>query len=260
MALFGICTGISKSADAKQAGWDFVEENAQGLFKGNEPDEKYDGARRIGESALPVLAVNCLVPGSMKITGPVVDMDALHRYMANVLRRAGEIGCTRLVFGSGGARQAPQGWDKAKATGQIVEFGQMAAPIAGRHGVTIVLEHLCAKECNIVTTLSEELAIVQRVNHPSFQALLDTYHFWEDDLAMADIEPLLPYLKHVHLADKAGRVAPGESKTADYRPVFAMLKKAGYNGGLSVEASNFGDIAGAGPRVLAFLKKQWSEA
>ncbi len=260
MVQFGICTSLSKSAEVKQAGWDFVEENVQGLFKGTEPDEKCDGTQRVASSVLPVCAANCLVPGNLKITGPSVDMDALKRYMTNVLRRAGEARCARLVFGSGGARQVPDGWDKARATGQIIEFAKMAAPIAAKHGVTLVLEHLCLKECNIVNTLTEELSIVQSVNHPNFQALLDTYHMWIDELPLSQIDPVLPYIKHVHLADKVGRVAPGESKTSDYRPVFAMLKRANYSGGLSVEAMNFGDIAGIGPRVLAFLKKQWAEA
>jgi sugar phosphate isomerase/epimerase len=127
-------------------------------------------------------------------------------------------------------------------------------------GVTLVLEHLNLKECNIVNTLEEELHIVKTVNHPNFRALLDTYHLWEDGMALTSITPLLPYLKHVHLADKVGRVAPGESKTSDYRPVFALLKKGGYDSMLSVEASGFNDIAGTGPRVLEFLKKQWNEA
>lgn len=260
MPRYGICTSLNNSAAVKAAGWDFVEENVQSLFKGNDPDDKYDGLARVKTSVLPVAAANCLVPGNMKITGPEVNMDSLCRYMTNALRRAGQANCRTLVFGSGGARQVPDGWDKAKATEQIIAFAKMAAPIAASHGVTIVLEHLNTKECNIVTTFEEELAIVQAVNHPNFRALLDTYHLWMDGLALATVTPLLPYIKHVHLADKDGRVAPGESKTADYRPVFALLKKGGYDAALSVEASGFNDIAGTGPRVLEFLKKQWSEA
>lgn len=260
MVKFGICTGIGQTAVVKAAGWDFVEENVQGLFKGLEEDARYTGQQIVSGSVLPVLAANCLVPGNMKITGPVVDMASLQKYMANVLKRADQANCRRLVFGSGGARAVPEGWDHARATEQIVAFGRMIAPMAQQHNVTIVLEHLNRKECNIVNTLEEELAIVKQVNHPNFQALLDTYHLWADQLPLSSILPLTPYLRHVHLADCDGRVAPGESQTADYRPVFAILKKAGYNGALSVEAMGFSDFAGLGPKVLAFLKRQWNEA
>ncbi|HEY8668689.1 MAG TPA: hypothetical protein VIL86_18725, partial [Tepidisphaeraceae bacterium] len=66
----------------------------------------------------------------------------------------------------------------------------------------------------------------------------------------------VPWIKHVHLADKSGRLAPGESRQADYRPVFKILKEARYSGRMSVEAMNF-DIPKAGPRVLKFLRNQW---
>ena len=260
MPLFGICTGTAASTAAKQAGWDFIEENVQSLFKGAEPDDKYDGQEKIAASALPIYAANCLIPSGLKITGPSVDMDSLRRYASNVLRRADQANCRRLVFGSGAARRVPEDWDKARATEQIVEFGKMIAPIAQENRVIIVLEHLSRSECNIVNDLTEELSIVRRVNHPAFRALLDTYHFWIDALPMSQIEPLLPHIEHVHLADREGRVPPGESQTSDYRPIFSLLRRAGYDGGLSVEATGFGDIAAAGPRVLAFLKRQWNQA
>jgi sugar phosphate isomerase/epimerase len=126
--------------------------------------------------------------------------------------------------------------------------------------VTIVLEHLCRAECNIVNTLEEELAIVQRVSHPNFMALLDTYHLWIDELPMASVLPLMPFVRHVHMADKDGRVVPGESGKSDYRSVFALLKEIGYDGALSVEALNFSNIPEQGPKALAFLKQQWAEA
>jgi sugar phosphate isomerase/epimerase len=260
MVRFGICASTMNSLAVKQAGWDYVEENAQGLFKGTEPDEKYEGRQRVAASALPVSAANSLVPGSIKITGPTTSMNALQAYMTAVLRRAGEAGCRTLVFGSGAARHVPDGWDKSTATDQIVTFGKMIAPLAKAVGVTIVLEHLCRAECNIVNTLEEELSIVQRVGHPHFMALLDTYHLWIDELPMASVLPLMPFVRHVHMADKDGRVVPGESGKSDYRPVFALLKKAGYAGGMSVEALNFSNIPEQAPRALAFLKRQWDEA
>lgn len=259
MPRFGVCTSVGRSFELKNAGWDYVEENVQGLFKGNEPDENYDGAKRVAAAGLPVYAANCLVPGDLKITGPAVNAEALKKYMTNVLRRAGQAGCTKLVFGSGGARQVPAGWDRDRAVEQIVEFGKMAAPIAAENGVTITLEHLNRKECNIVNTLTEELAIIRSVNHPNFQALFDTYHYWADDQKMDTLVPILPYIRHVHLADREGRVPPGQSGQSDYLPVFGALKKAGYDGGLSVEASGF-DLPKHAAPVLKFLKEQWAKA
>src|SRR5438477_13157867 len=98
---FGICTKLENADAVKDAGWDFVEENAQGLFRGLE--HSWAGQVRVMTSALPIPAANTLVPGSLKITGPEANLDRLKEYMTLVLERAGQIGPNILVFGSGGA-------------------------------------------------------------------------------------------------------------------------------------------------------------
>ena len=258
--LFGICTSTEKSAEVKAAGWDFVEENVQGLLQGQLSDAEWKGMDRVRAAVLPVLAANCLVPGSLKITGPDADLGKLKPYMTNVLRRARQTGMKTLVFGSGGARNVPEGFDRDKARQQILEFVSMSAPIAAENGVTIVAEHLNKKECNIINSVAEAMTYVKEVNHPNFQCLVDSFHFWLENESLESLKAAMPWIKHVHLADKDGRVAPGESGTADYRPFFKVLKEGNYQGVLSVECMNLKDIPAQAPRMLSFLKKQWSEA
>lgn len=257
---FGICTAVENSQAVKNAGWDFVEENIQGLLQGTLPDGEWTGEKRTAGAALPVYAANCLVPGAMKITGPDVSLEQLKKYMTHVCKRAAKVGIQNLVFGSGGARQVPEGFDRAKARVQMLDFLRMSAPIAQESGVTVVVEHLNSKECNIVTSLAEELTYVREINHPNIQCLADTWHFWLENESLDSLKDSLPYLRHVHVADKDGRVAPGEAGTSDYRPIFQILKRGGYKGAISVEAIGFSDIANVAPRVLAFLKQQWEQA
>ena len=136
----------------------------------------------------------------------------------------------------------------------------MAAPIAQANGVTLVAEHLNRGECNVINSLAEAMAYVREVSHPNFQCLVDSYHFWLENENLDDLRAAMPQVRHVHLADKEGRVPPGEGGKSDYRPFFAELKRGGYDGPMSVESPEFKDVAGAGPRVLAFVKKQWAEA
>jgi sugar phosphate isomerase/epimerase len=63
---------------------------------------------------------------------------------------------------------------------------------------------------------------------------------------------------HVHVSDK-DRTAPGTSGRDDYKPIFSILKKSGYDGPISVEAVDF-DVAANGKHVLEFLKEQWSKS
>jgi len=257
---FGICASVDRSAELAAAGADFVEENVQKLLDGLIADSDWTGDQRAATSKLPIPAANSLVPGDLKIVGPDVDPEELHWYMEAVLKRAKTVGMKVLVFGSGGARNVPEGFGRGTAHQQIVEFLKMSAPIAEQNGITLVAEPLNRKECNIINTVAEAMTFVRDVDHPAFQCLVDSYHFWLDDNNLDDLKAAMPWIRHVHLADKDGRVPPGESGTADYRPFFRVIKEGNYQGLISVEALGFKDYKNVAPRVLAFIKKQWQEA
>jgi sugar phosphate isomerase/epimerase len=256
---FGICTDVGNSPAMRAAGWDFVEENVQTRLKGRLADADWRGREEVARSALPVLVANCLVPGDLKIVGPDVDPEALRQYMTNVIRRAAAVGIKTLVFGSGAARNVPIGFDHSAAREQILDFLRMSASLAEQAGVTIVVEPLNRRECNIINTVAEAIQYVLAVDHARVACLVDTYHLWLQEEPVDHVRQAGAAIRHVHVADKNGRLAPGESGQSDYRPVFAALKSIGYAGAISVEG-NFPDIAGRGRDVLAFLRKQWDDA
>jgi sugar phosphate isomerase/epimerase len=256
---FGVCTGLGGGATAKPQGWDYVEESAQGLLQGKLPDEQWDGPARLAAAALPVPSVNMLVPGDLKVTGPAVNEEALRQYITRMIRRAGANGIGICVFGSGGARMVPEGFDRATAAGQIVRFLKEASVLAGAAKVRIVVEALNRKECNIINSIPEAMEFVRAVEHPACRCLFDSYHFWEESEPLAHLQAAAKDIAHVHVADLADRVAPGLSGKNDYRPALAILKAAGYEGLISVEALNF-DLAANGGRVLRFLREQWEQA
>jgi sugar phosphate isomerase/epimerase len=259
---FGICAPVEASGAIKSAGWDFVEEFIQPTLEGTLADDEWRGLARAQGSALPVLAANSMVPAAMKVTGPKADLNVLRDYMSRVIPRAAKIGMKHLVFGSGGARNIPDGFDRADARDQILDFLRAIVPIAQREKVTIVVEPLNKKECNILNSVKEAMVYVREIDHPNIQCLVDSYHLWTDDEPLKNVERAMPWIKHVHVADKDGRVPPGESRTSDYRPLFAILKKGKYDGVISVESPGFDEagIKEKGRRVLEFLKEQWERA
>ncbi len=257
---WGYCVKSTDAARFKAAGWDYVEENVQGLLKGTQSDAEWEDAAVAKSCVLPIMAANSLVPGDIKITGPAVNSAILKSYMTTVIQRAKIVGMKTLVFGSGGARNYPAGFDRATAKKQILEFLAMAAPIAQQNGVTIVAEPLNRKESNIINSVAEGMEYVKELNHPAFQCLVDSYHFWLEDEPLKNLEAAMPSIQHVHLADKDGRVAPGLSGTADYKPFFKVLKAGGYNGLISVEAGGTDKIHGKEASILAYLKEQWNAA
>ncbi|CAN5606639.1 hypothetical protein BH10PLA1_BH10PLA1_00490 [soil metagenome] len=257
---WGYCVSCGDAERFKAAGWDYVEENIQTVLQGTLADNDWTGGKSLGQSVLPVPAGNCLLPGDLKITGPVVDLAKVKAYLTHAFARGGETGLKTMVFGSGGARTYPDGFDPAIAKKQILEFLTMAAPLAKQYGVTIVAEPLNRKESNILNSVGEAMEYVTAINHPNFKCLVDSYHFWLEDEPLSNLAAAMPSIKHVHLADKVGRTAPGESGQSDYKPFFKVLKQGGYSGRISVEASDTGKTHGKEKKILAYVKEQWNAA
>jgi sugar phosphate isomerase/epimerase len=255
---FGICTSTANAAAAKDAGWDYLEEAATGLLQGFLPDEEWTGGARAAGSPVPVIAVNLLIPASLRLTGPTVDLNALRTYLTRVFDRAVKVGVSKLAFAGGAARTVPAGFDHWEARDQLVECLRLTGDLAGSRGLTIALEPLRSQECNLVNTMLEVLAVVREVDRPSVACLFDSFHVWSAQESLENLKEAAPRVRHIHVADLEGRVAPGESGTSDYRPAFGTLKRDGYDETISVEASGF-DVASAGRRVLDFLKRQWNE-
>ena len=259
---FGIYTSVNNSAAVKAAGWDFVEENVQTFLEGTVPDEQWRGAERTAAAVLPVPAANRLIPANLKLVGPEADLDKLREYITRVIERAGRVGTTTLVFGSGAARTVPAGFDRGEARRQIIEFLRMTLPVAKRHGVTLVAEPLNRGECNIMNSVAESMEYVRELDHPHFQCLVDSYHLWLEDEPLANVRDAMPWIRHVHVSDLKNRMPSGlsgEVPDARYRSFFRVLREAGYDGMITVEADTF-DIPRDGRRVLDYLNEQWRTA
>ncbi len=152
----------------------------------------------------------------------------------------------------------PAGWDRDRARQQIVDFAKMAAPIAGKHNVTIVIEPLNSKECNIVNTVGEAMTYVRAVGHPNFMCLVNCYHFWVNNDNLEELQPAVHWIKHVHLSDLDRRMNPGNSGDSPYRPFFRALRQGGYDGPLSIEASGFNGTGEMAAKAVEFFNREWA--
>jgi len=148
---------------------------------------------------------------------------------------------------------------------QAAEFAQGAK-------VRLCIEYLNRFECYFLTTASDALTLVRRVNHPNFRTMFDTFHAHiEEKSQAAGIEAVAPVLGHVHISEN-DRGTPGTGQVR-WDEAFGALKKAKYDGWMVIEA--FGralPALAAATRVwrdlfpnadevctkgLQFIKKKW---
>jgi sugar phosphate isomerase/epimerase len=256
---FGICAGTDLAAMAKAAGFDYLEGSVGNVLKPREPQAAFEaGLESLRNAALPTPALNCFVPGDLRITGPTADLAALEAYATTAFVRAKQAGVDTIVFGSGGARKVDEGWDHARATDQIIEFLKRIAPAATANGVTVVIEPLQRKECNIVTTVGEGAKIARAVNESSIKLLVDGYHWAADNDAVEGITANGDLLRHAHLATLPNRKAPGV-EPFDFGPLFGALRKAKYDRRISIEGG-FDKTPEVLSKALAVMREAYAAA
>ncbi len=252
---YGVCGDPKVAPILAEAGFEYMELNVQSHLKPEDDEAAFlKELERIQASPIPCYVANCFIPGHLKITGPNVDWDALTRYVETALERAERAGIDTIVFGSGGARRIPDGFDRQEAGEQLLKFGAMVAPIAQRHGIIIVVEPLNQRECNVFTGLRECADYVRQVDHPHLQLLVDGYHWSLEHETAEDIVACAPLLRHAHIATYDSRFAPGR-EPCDFTEFFKGLSEGGYKGRISIEGRWSDDMASDAAPALAELKR-----
>ena len=235
---FGVCIGddSEKIAICKKLGFDYVESSFGMLASENE--ERYNLFQKaLKENNFPCISVNCFLPGSLKVTGPDVDNDALIAYIERGMRRGAALGVKKVVFGSSGARNVVEGLSYETAVKQIVTFlRNIVSPIADKYGITVVIEPLCSRETNIIESLREGAVFTSIVDCKRIRLLVDLYHAYHSCDTNAHIRLMTGMIKHAHIAEPEKRKFPKPGDTYDYSGFINALIDVGCDT-CSVEAS-----------------------
>jgi D-psicose/D-tagatose/L-ribulose 3-epimerase len=112
---------------------------------------------------------------------------------------------------------------------------RQAAEHAATVNVKLAIEYLNRFECYFLTTAADARALVDRVNHPSFRTMYDTFHanIEEKNVGTA-IATLGDRMVHVHISE-CDRGTPGTGMV-HWDETFRALRKAKYDGWLTIEA------------------------
>jgi sugar phosphate isomerase/epimerase len=231
----GICCNPKDASGLDPESFDFLEVNVQGFLVPETDEAGFTPHLEAARSAIrPVKAANCFLPGDLKCVGPGMDRERLIRYAGTAFRRAGQLGVEIIVFGSGNARMAPDGYSRGLAMDDFVNLLRRLGPLAQRHGVTLVVEPLNKGECNFINSLAEGAEAVDLCDHPNIKLLADYYHMLKDGEPASEVVRFGRLIRHAHVAELAGRAFPGKSRE-NFHPFFEALQQAGYAGDVTLE-------------------------
>ncbi len=150
--------------------------------------------------------------------------------------------------GTGDPAGLPRTLERAEAA-----FRELAE-YAGPRGVRLVLEPVCGMLANYINTSQDGIAMVRRVNHPSFGLMLDVFHMNIDDVSIeGSFREAGALCWFVHLADN-NRRWPG-SAHIDFGSIVAVLNEIGYQGYVSFEIQPWPDPDTAARASIESLRR-----
>ncbi len=249
---FGVCAGSETAGQLAAAGYDYIELSVAGDLIPDEDAGAWNEKRRALETLpLRAEAFNSFVRTG-KIVGPDADFDRLRRYVTTALERAAQIGGKIIVFGSGGARNLPDGFPRETALRQLRDFLALCADASDTTGVIVAIEPLQRAESNVINLVSEGAELAREVGRPGVKNLADTFHMEREGEPVSAIVASADVLVHTHTAD-TDRNAPGTG-TYDHTAFFRALRAARYDAHLSIECGWQGRFAEQIGPALAHLK------
>lgn len=246
---------VQQIAFLKLVGYDYVEFPVA-MVAGASDSEWACLQSALRGAALKPEAFNSFIPPSLKLVGQEVDLGAIKAYLEIAMARAFQCGAKVIVFGSGGARNVPDGFPSYRAESQIGDFLNMAADIAFKRDMIIAIEPLNRKECNIIHLVADAVELAGDLGKPQIKVLADFYHMDEEKESFDAIAAAGPLMAHVHVAD-SGRLNPG-SGTYDYKGFFGALKYIEYQDRVSLECG-FHDFEKDTAFSLRFMKDVWNQ-
>lgn len=248
-------TGMEWIEKLAEYGFDYAELPIAQLMELSDGDFE-TLKKRLKATGIQCETGNNLFPVTMRLTGPDTNIETIKEYAEKAFFKEASLGVEYCVFGSGPAKNVPDGFPKEKGLSQVVSMLREIAGIAQKNGIGIVIEPLRKEECNLINTFEEGVELARAVNEENVKVLIDFYHLTEEKESVSHIvKDGREFLRHVHIANPVGRVYPKVFTEADYGPFIEALHTVGYDARISCEAYSLNGFDKDAPAAVEFFRQ-----
>jgi D-psicose/D-tagatose/L-ribulose 3-epimerase len=218
----------------KGMGFDWIEVPIEGL---NDFDYA-SAAKLIADHGLGVSVVAAMSPDRDLIHSDSALRDNGADYIRHCVDAAHTLGAASVA----GPLYSAVGrvWQQSaseRETDITTLVGQLRplAEYAATKNVTLCLEPLNRFETSFINLTSQAIEVIDRVDHPNCQLLLDTFHMNIEERSLGDaIRAAGKRVKHIHACEN-DRGAPG-SGHVPWQDVAGALKDIQYDGAVVIES------------------------
>lgn len=218
----------------KEMGFDWIEVPLEDLA-----DMDHErGAEIIKDHGLGVSACAAMGPDRDLIHTDKAVRDNGMAYLKGAIQATQTLGGKNLVgplYSAVGRTWQSTPEERARDTDILVENLVELANFAADFDVVLCVEPLNRFETSFINLAEQAIPIVDRVDHPNCQIMLDTFHMNIEEKSLGDaIRAVGPRLRHVHACEN-DRGAPGTGNIP-WNEVAAALKDIHYEGPVVIES------------------------
>jgi D-psicose/D-tagatose/L-ribulose 3-epimerase len=215
-------------------GFDWIEIPLEGL----DDLDHAQGAQIIRDQGLGVSTCAAMGPDRDLIhPDPAIRASGM-TYVKGAIAATAKLGATNLVgplYATVGRTWQATPEERARDLDLLVANLTELAAVAGDHGVTLCLEPLNRFETSFINLADQAIEVIDRVDHPGCQIMLDTFHMNIEEKSLGDaIRAVGPRLRHLHACEN-DRGAPG-SGNVDWPGVAQALADIDYDGPVVIES------------------------
>jgi sugar phosphate isomerase/epimerase len=177
--------------------------------------------------------------------------------MRGLVELCADLGGSVLVHGSPKQRMIGENQDRVEAEKRAEEILRAVADHAGSAGVIYCIEPLSRAETNFITSLSEAISMVERVDRPSFRTMLDNKAVAASETETPEVlcDRFIPanLIGHVHVNDRNLK-GPGQGNDR-FVPLLQSLIRNHYAGVIGVEPFQYvPDGPTCAARAIGYLR------
>jgi len=159
-------------------------------------------------------------------------------YVRHCIEAAQALGATNLagpLYSAVGRVWQATPEERGRDMELLVQQLRALADYAADHGVVLCIEPLNRFETSFINLASQVVELVDRVDHPACQAMLDTFHMNIEEKSLGEaIRTVGPWLRHLHSCEN-DRGAPG-SGHVPWSDVATALRDINYDGPVVIES------------------------
>lgn len=183
-------------------------------------------------------SLNSFCERSLCLTGAGVSKERIREYANKLAVPASQLGISYIGIGAPASRNVNELGEWGTAMEQFRGAMEEICEIFKKYGIEVLLESVCNRECNLITTVKEAFTFVQDAGLPNLHLVYDIYHEQVMNQPIQIIEEAAEEIRVVHIAEDCAesRYYLSRKCEQEYRKYWNALKKIGFQGEFTVEA------------------------